>query len=276
MVFDQWDKLDSAGVFSDVDVEAAAKAYFGGGASTPSQGKLSAALSPVRERFNAAYAAAVAEDDTSGIDRLDTFRRDLRTFVNTYDFLAAIVDYDDVDLEKRALFARMLAQVLKDSQRHEPTIDLSGVALTHHVLHKQPGSDLDLSKGEAAGLSALIAAGSRGRHETDLVPWSAVMEQINALFEGDGLTDGDQISAVESVLRKMLESEDLRAQARANNKQDFFAGPDLWGAMQEIIVEAGDQHAKGLERLATDRSKDDILAILAMMRLWEALREDVA
>ncbi len=67
------------------------------------------------------------------------------------------------------------------------------------------------------------------------------MDQINTLFEGDGLSDGDQVSAVESVMRKMLESHDLRAQAQANNKQDFFVGPDLWFALQEIILETGDQ-----------------------------------
>jgi type I restriction enzyme R subunit len=101
------------------------------------------------------------------------------------------------------------------------------------------------------------------------------MAQLNTLFDGDGLTDADQVSAVETVMRKMLESEDLRAQARANNRQDFFAGPDLWRTVQEIIVEAGDQHQKGVERLATDGSRQDILAILGLMRLWEALREAV-
>ncbi|TQJ23805.1 type I restriction enzyme R subunit [Micromonospora sp. A202] len=273
LVFDQWDKLDGAGFFSEMDVEAAARAYFGHGTSKPTQGKLSAALSPVRDRFNAAYRTAIAVDDSSEIDRLDTFRRDLSTFVSTYDFLSSIVDYDDVDLEKRALFARMLAQVLKDSQRYAPAIDLSDVTLTHHALHKQPESNLNLSRGDAAGLSALVAAGSRSPHEGNLVPWSAILQQINALFQGDGLTDSDQITAVESVVRKMLDNGDLRAQARANNRQDFFAGPDLWSTLQEIIVEAGDQHAKGIERLAAERSRDDILAILAMMRLWETLRD---
>jgi type I restriction enzyme, R subunit len=276
LVFDQWDKLDAAGVFSDTDVQETAKAYFGDGISKPSQGKLSAALAPVKDRFNIAYNMVIIDGDTSEIDRLDTFRRDLRTFVNTYDFLAAIVDYDDVELEKRALFARMLAEALKDSRRHEPTIDLSQVTLTHHALHKQSQAGLDLSQGDAAGLSALIAAGSRGHHAAELVPWREVMQQINTLFEGDGLTDGDQISAVESMVRKMLENEDLRAQARANNRQDFFAGPDLWATLQEIIVEAGDQHAKGIERLAADRSREDILAILALMRLWETLRSEAA
>ena len=46
--------------------------------------------------------------------------------------------------------------------------------------------------------------------------------------------------------------------------------------MQEIIVEAGDQQHRGVERLAADRSKRDIVAILAMMRRGEALREGAA
>ena len=109
-------------------------------------------------------------------------------------------------------------------------------------------------KAAAAAVADLIDAGSRGRHEADLVPWSEVPQQINTLFEGDGLSDGDQVSAVESVLRKMLENEDLRAQAKANNKTDFFYGPDLWNTVQEIIVDTGDAQQKGIERLAADRS----------------------
>jgi hypothetical protein len=72
------------------------------------------------------------------------------------------------------------------------------------------------------------------------------------------VTTAATVSAVESVMRKMLESHDLRAQARANNKQDFFVGSDLWYA---------------LERLAADRSRQQILDIFAMMPLWETLRE---
>ncbi|MDQ2721796.1 MAG: hypothetical protein M3Y19_00550 [Actinomycetota bacterium] len=217
LVFDQWDKLEAVGVFSDVDVQATAQAYFGSGRVEPLQGKLSSALLPVKDRFNTAYVRAVGEADSGEVDRLDTFRRDLRTLVNTYDFLSAIVDYDDIELEKRAMFARMLAEVLKDSQRHDPSIDLSDVTLTHHALHKQTDPELDLTKGDAAGLASVLKAGSRGTYEAVLVPWDEVMNQINTLFDGDGLSDGDQVSAVESVMRKMLESHDLRAQARANN-----------------------------------------------------------
>ena len=76
-----------------------------------------------------------------------------------------------------------------------------------------------------------------------------------------------------TVLRKMLENEDLRAQAVANNKADFFSGPDLWHTIQEVIVDATDSQQRGLERLAADRSREEILTIMGMMKLWETLRE---
>ncbi|MEI2700567.1 MAG: hypothetical protein V9E94_20345 [Microthrixaceae bacterium] len=187
IVFDQWDKLagrlDSSTASTSRHVP---HAYWGDGTTKPSQGKLSAALAPVKERFNAAYRRALQNRDNSETDRLDTFRRDLRTFVSTYDFLAAIVDYEDIELEKRATFARLLAEALKDSNRHEESIDLSDVTLTHHALHRRPEQELNLGTGQPEGLASVLAAGSRGRHEAELVPWSEVLAHINTLFEGDG------------------------------------------------------------------------------------------
>ena len=273
IVFDQWDKLAGIGLFDDTDVEASAVAYWGGGGAKPTQGKLSAALAPVRERFNTAYRRALQNRDDSEVDRLDTFRKDLRTFASTYDFLSAIVDYEDLELEKRATFARLLAEVLKDQHRHEDAIDLSDVTLTHFALRKQAEQELDLQPGEAAGVASTVAAGSRGWHEPDLATWPEVMAHINTLFEGDGLSDGDQVSAVETVLRKVLENEDLRAQAVANNKADFFSGPDLWSTIQEVIVEATGSQQRGMERLAADRSREEIVTILGMLSLWERLRQ---
>ena len=274
LVFDQWDKLAAVGLFDDSDVEACAVAAFGDSSAKPGQGRLSAALGTVKDRFNAAYRIAVEERDSSEVDRLDTFRSDLRTFVATYDFLSAIVDYDSIELEKQAVFARMLAEVLKDSQRHDDGIDLSDVTLTHHALHQQLPADLAMNRADAEGLKATLTAGSRGRHEADLVPWDEVLAQINSLFEGDGLSEGDQISAIETGLRKMLENENLQAQAKANNEADFLSGPGLWETWQEIVLDSYDRQGRGMERMADDRSRDEILAIFGLAKVWKALRQN--
>ncbi len=85
--------------------------------------------------------------------------------------------------------------MLKDSQRHEPSIDLSDVTLTHHALHKQADPELDLPKGDAAGLASVLAAGSRGRHEAELVPWTEVMDQINTALRNPGCSGGWRVGA---------------------------------------------------------------------------------
>ncbi len=74
-------------------------------------------------------------------------------------------------------------------------------------------------------LPATFAGGSRGRHEAELVPRDKVLAQINALFAGDGLSDGDQVSIVETVMRKTLENDDLRV-------HDVASIPELVGAMR--------------------------------------------
>lgn len=273
IVFNQWDKLHGVGLFDDSDVELVAEAYFVGGSRKANQGRLSAALKPVRERFNAAYRQAVAQEDSGEVDRLDTFRRDLVTFVSTHDFMSAIVDYDSVELEKQAVFARFLADTLREERRHEAGIDLSDVTLTHHAIHKETPADLKLSDGDAGGLASVVAAGSRGSHEAQLASWSEVLHQINELFEGDGLSDAAQVSAVETAYRSVLESEDLRAQARANNKADFFAGPDVWHVLQDIFLDAHDDQGMAFARMASDRSREEIMGIFALMQLWEKLRE---
>jgi len=40
-----------------------------------------------------------------------------------------------------------------------------------------------------------------------------------------------------------------------------------------VIVEATDSQQRGLERLAADRSREEIMAIMGMMKLWETLRQ---
>jgi len=49
--------------------------------------------------------------------------------------------------------------------------------------------------------------------------------------------------------------------------------PTSWYTLQDIILETGDQQTKGIERLAADRSRQQILDIFAMMPLWETLRK---
>lgn len=61
----------------------------------------------------------------------DLFRKDLRTFTNLYDFLSQLLDFEDTDVAKRAMFYRVLWEVTKQDERSTTpglsTVDLLDV-----------------------------------------------------------------------------------------------------------------------------------------------------
>ena len=140
VVTDLKDKLDQPGIYLESEVGAAATVeVFKRGNNA-----LTAAVAPGKSRFVARYAAALDANDGEAKDRLDIFRSDLTSFVNAYDFLSQILNFEDVAIEKFALYARALARVIRDKAMYTP-IDLSGVELTAYSIHKNSAIELRLS-----------------------------------------------------------------------------------------------------------------------------------
>ncbi|HAE93928.1 MAG TPA: HsdR, partial [Hyphomonas atlantica] len=97
----------------------------------------------------------------------------------------------------------------------------------------------------------------------------------NDLFEGD-LTEGDQLVYVNDVIKgKLLESEELRTQARNNSKTQFASSPTLGKALMDAIIEALDAHqTMSSQALSSKRVQDELKDILlGPGKLWEELQE---
>ncbi len=60
---------------------------------------------------------------------------------------------------------------------------------------------------------------------------------------------------------------------RVPTNNGFLSGPDLWHPWQEMVLESYDRQGTGLERLADDRSREEVPAILGITRIWQALRQ---
>ncbi|MGB7963567.1 MAG: type I restriction endonuclease, partial [Propionicimonas sp.] len=91
LIHDLQTKLDLSGLYSDDEVDAVAKAWV----LALGNNALSGAIAPVRQRFTAAFAAAVAAGDKTRLEELQLFRKDVATAVRLYDFLSAIIDFGD-------------------------------------------------------------------------------------------------------------------------------------------------------------------------------------
>ncbi|MGF9660647.1 type I restriction endonuclease [Arthrobacter crystallopoietes] len=272
IVHDLQTKLDGAGIYQQSEVEQAAAAWVG----KVSHEKLRAIVEPARSRFKVRYQKARDAKDTAAIDALDIFRKDLGSFIRAYDFLSQIIDYQDTDLEKCSIFYKLLARVISSENQDRDKLDLSEVVMTHYKLQKQAQADLKLSDEESVALDPMTAAGSATAHEAKKAKWAEIIEQMNTFFEGSGLSDADQLSVAESVLNKAMENKTLRGQAMANGKADFYSSPKILTTVEDSVIEAGEQHAKGIGWVLSSDKVGEMVELLKKMGLFEKLRDEEA
>lgn len=248
-------KLDAELIYTPEEVEAFVVAYFKG-----TQKDMQAKIAPAVDRYRVRFQDAVDADDKEAADALDVFRRDVGTFVRTYDFLSQIVDFGDTDLEKRSIFLKHLLPLLR-SVRNKDDIDLSGVKLTHYKLSDKGKQNIALASGdEDAKLRPLTELGSGKPHDPEQVLLTQVVSKMNDLFEG--VTDTDLLPFALHISGKMLENETLAKQAAANTKEQFDASPDFKDAMIQSVADGFDSYSDMAKQVLNSPKVQEGLAAL--------------
>ena len=97
---------------------------------------------------------------------------------------------------------------------------------------------------------------------------------MNELFEGD-LTDGDQLSLVNHLKEKLLESDELVTQAENNSAAQFANSPTLSKETLDAIIDAGAAYSTMIKQaLDSERVRQGLKdVLLGPAQLYEALRE---
>lgn len=278
-------KLDSAGHYDTFEVDRVVEA---GLKPNAKQGDLVAALAPVVDRLMrhfkvAQEALSVAkdrQDDNAAksaqneLNALVLFKSDLGTFLRLYTFLSQIFDYGNTDIEKRAIFYKLLLPLLEFGREREG-IDLSKVVLTHHNLKNLGKRAMPLGEGDPTQLDPITEAGSGGVQEKEKAFLDDIIKKVNDLFQGE-LTDQDKLVYVNNVINgKLLESETLMQQAANNTKEQFSNSPDLNSEILNAIMGALDAHTS----MSTQALNSDIIRrgikdiLLNNARLYEMLRD---
>jgi type I restriction enzyme, R subunit len=288
LVFDLRAKLDAAGLYDDFEVQRVVNVEMNRSAK---QGDLLAALEPVHDRimkrFRAAQAAHRHAEATGveggakaakeAMDVLVLFKRDLGEYLRLYTFLSQIFDYGNTAIEARAIFYRPLMPLLNFESSRE-TIDVTRLALTHHVLKHRGTADLPLGGGERSKIDPITHAGAGQVQEKVPAYITEIIARLNDLFAGE-LTDQDKLVYVRGVLMgKLLESAKLREQAASNTKEQFAASPDLSRELTEAIMSAMDAHqAMSTQALNSEIVRRGLLDILLHhLGLYEGLRGEKA
>ena len=231
IVHDLRSKLDAAGIYTWGEVDACARDWVGQAGNSAAI----AHIGPARERFRNAYHGALTTQDRAEQDRLDLFRKDVGTYVRVYDFLSQILDYGDSDLEKLAIYLRLLARLIRAENLTQP-LDLSEVELTAIKQKDKGAATLDLASGQAIGLKGMTAAGSGQKKDPTMVLLEEVLAKLNDLFGAEDFSEGQQRSFVEASVRTLLEDDNLVTQAKANARPQFLESPDLRDAVEYAVL----------------------------------------
>ncbi|MDD2734558.1 MAG: type I restriction endonuclease [Desulfuromonadaceae bacterium] len=255
-------KIDQAHIYTESEVESFAHSYFD---PKGTQKEMQAHIAPAVDRFRIQMQQAKDTDDNGRVDELRIFRKDLSSFVKVYDFLSQLIDYGDTDLEKRSVFCRHLLPWLTEAIEPDP-IDLSQVKMTHYRLNSLNERQLQL--GEAAEedtqLKPLTDVGSGQSHDPEAEFLSAIISQLNTVFEGD-LSDADLVGYATHISGKMLENEGLSYQASSNSKEQFALGDFNKVLMDTIISGLDNYQSMASQVLGNERVKKGFEGIMLEM-----------
>ncbi len=289
LIYDIQSRLSGEGIFTEQELENVAKLYLSNqyGRQRHTQQELKAALSAPVDRFKKRWTeteerirnraklsddqkknpqlAAEEAKDQEILQSLTIFHKNLGAFCRLYDFLSQIVEYEDVSLERGYVFFKLLEPLVRPDRVRQP-IDLTGVVLTHHKVKE--GSATYIALGSADDderkLKPMTDVGTKEVRDPEKVKLNELIQKLNDLFEDGTLTDADTVGMFNHVAGKMMESEEITKQARANNKSQFVQSPTIHKVGLDASVAAMDNYQSMGKKLFADKGKmDEFLAMLA-------------
>ena len=241
LVHDLVAKLDTAGIYTQAEIDQCAHAFVTGKGNNA----LIAAVDPGKKRFAERYQAALihngGEGDKAALAELDMFRKDVGSFVRLYDFMSQIIDYGDPELEKKQIYLRHLERGIQPDNYTAP-IDLTDVVLKQ-VKQVDQGR-IDISLGARVGLSGVTAAGSGEKRDPKMVAFQQVLDRLNDLFGSEDFTESQRVSFLESLLRTLLDDHALVQQAKVNTAKQFIESPDFDDAVTGAVADNQGTHQK--------------------------------
>lgn len=282
LIFDLFDKLRAADIFTWTEVEQFCEAFF---VKSKSNAAIANICKPAVERWQKRYKHAVEaykqakemfertkkfndavllanaenslKDCKKAKDALEIFKKDLGSFVRFYEFMSQIVDYNDKDLEKLSLYARNLRPMLRETVLDEDNVDLSGIFLSHyrvskirqqHLVLQENSSEYQLEPGEAVG-----SAVAKDR-KTEFL--SQIVQRLNEMFNTDQLTDQDMVNYLYTITDKVRENALVMQQIENNTPEQAMLG-DFRQASYDALIESDSAHENQKMQLLTNPEKAD-------------------
>ncbi len=279
LIFDLFEKLKASNIFTWTEVEQFIPAFY---ARNKSNAQISNICKPAVERWCKRYESAVeayqislemlkrskrsqdpvlianAENSVKDAkiekDRLELFKKDLGSYVRSYEFLSQIVDYDDPELEKLSLYARHLRPMLREKIVGEDEIDLNNIEMSHYRLSKIRELDIKLKANEEALLPVGGEEGTAKPKDKKEEFLSIILQRLNEVFITDNLTGKDMVNYAVTIKDKLFENTTVMTQIANNTPEQAILG-DFPLAVDDAIFASSEAHQEQMMQLLSDSEK---------------------
>ena len=228
-------RLLQFGVYTDADVDEFARLYFD---PKTTQDWLYAILAPIVERF-----AEIARDE-----RVD-FRGQLTDIIRLYAFLAQVLTFADVDLEKLYVFSRYLRRLLPPDRDELPREVQRNIDMESFRIEQTGSGPIPLSR-RGEDLEPQRETEKYVPSAEELEPLSLIIAELNERF---GLNLGEEHRITLGQMIAKLDSDvALDASARVNTRENMRLAFEQ--KVEDSIQEIVDSNFELYKRITDDQA----------------------
>lgn len=234
-------------LFDDEEVEEFVKAY----TKDVPQAELHNLLSEPVKRFD-------------GRDKEDQveFKKKIRRYQSIYSFMAQLLPFSDLSLEKLYIYLKFLSKVLPTINNPLPFNVLEDVDMDSYKIDtRSKGESIIL--GEDEGMLKPMSPSDPGYRPEEQTKLSQILEALNEAFATD-FTDADRLM-VSQITGNMLSNDDLMNKVRNNPKENVAAIFDKF--FNKELVNIFNSNKSFYDKIITndqlrERLEEDLLDLL--------------
>ena len=234
-------------LFDDEEVEEFVKAY----TKDVPQAELHNLLSEPVKRFD-------------GRDKEDQveFKKKIRRYQSIYSFMAQLLPFSDLSLEKLYIYLKFLSKVLPTINNPLPFNVLEDVDMDSYKIDtRSEGESIIL--GEDEGTLKPMSPSDPGYRPEEQTKLSQILEALNEAFATD-FTDADRLM-VSQITGNMLSNDDLMSKVRNNPKENVAAIFDKF--FNKELVNIFNSNKSFYDKIITndqlrERLEEDLLDLL--------------
>ena len=239
LLYEKQRRLEEFPVFTEAEVEDYAAIYFGA-AST--QDRLYAALASAAERFKELHE-----------DERQDFRGELTDYVRLYSFLAQVLPFSDLGLEKLYAFARHLRRLLPHDEDELPREIQQNIDMESYRIQQTKSGKVKLDR--TGALDPVATKHTRESTPEELEALSHIIAELNERF---GIELGPEHRLTLSRMMERLEEDAaLDAAAKVNTLENVRITFDH--KVEEIIQEIVDLNFDLYKRITDDPNFGEVI-----------------